>query len=150
MYENAMNRFEVEENVSEYIARMEEGKLPRKLRISAVCSDLSIFDWWNDYLSLSQLRQMKRFLKTAGELGFNGYVCFKVGAKGCSNGMWAYTNQSTDGYSPRDGAALYHSFVSGENYWDVQNVYGEWMHEKDPEGVFGFTLKQVKDVLGVA
>lgn len=112
-----------------------------KWRIGQVCKDLSIFDWWNEYLSVSQLKQMKKFLEVAIDNGFTGYVCFKVGAAGCSNGMWAHKAESTTGYSP-DSEALYHSFVNGENYYDYRNADGEWMHDED--GNFRFTLKQVK------
>lgn len=86
--------------------------------VREVCEELSIFDWWNDWLSKNQLLQMKRFLKTAIKLGFDGYVCFQVGAAGCSNGMWAYKEESTNGYAP-DSDFIYHSFVSGDDYWDV-------------------------------
>ena len=88
--------------------------------ISAVYDELSIFDWWNDKLSLSQLKQMKAFLQTAIKLGYKGYVCFKVGATGCSHGMWASQKESTDGYSPKnDEEVLFHSFRSGDNHWGV-------------------------------
>ena len=110
-----------------------------------IYSALSIFDWWNEKLSLSQLKQMKNFLNTAIKLGFTGYVCFKVGAAGCSHGMWAHKEETTDGYSP-DGDVLFHSFRSGDNYWDMQ-LDGEWMHEKyatEEDRCPDFTLKQIK------
>ena len=117
-------------------------------KINAVYKELSIFDWWNETLSMSQLKQMKKFVETAIKLGFNGYVCFKVGAAGCAHGMWAYKEESTNGYSP-DCDTLHHSFRSGDNYWDVQ-INGKWM-SADAEGRYQFTLKEVKDVLkGVA
>ena len=87
-------------------------------KISAVFDELSIFDWWNDTLSINQLKQMRTFLQQAIKLGFTGYVCFKVGASGCSHGMWAHKSESTDGYSP-DGDCLFHSFRSGDNYFDM-------------------------------
>lgn len=74
-----------------------------------VCEPLSIFDWWVDNLSVSKMKQMRTFLKNAIKLGFDGYVCFKVGAKCCSNGMWAHKKTSQDGYSP-DGDYIYRSF----------------------------------------
>ena len=113
--------------------------------ISAVYDNLSIFDWWNEDLSLAQLKSMRRFLKQSIKLGFTGYVCFKVGAAGCAHGMWAFKNQSTDGYSP-DGDCLYHSFRSGDNYWDGQ-INGVWMHEKyatEENSCPEFTYKQIK------
>lgn len=120
----------------------------KKFKIRALCDELSIFDWWNDYLSMSQLNQMKKFLEQAIKLGFTGYVCFKVGAKGCSHGMWAHTVETTTGHSPEEGDTLYHSFVSGENYWDVE-IDGEWLHEKmlHPHQNYRFTLAQVKEAL---
>lgn len=112
-------------------------------KIRAVCEELSIFDWWNDNLSLSQLKQMKSFVETAIKLGFNGYVCFKVGASGCANGMWAYTEESTDGFSPDGGNIIYHSFVSGDNYWDVA-IDGKWNSSKNK---YRFSLAEIKAVL---
>lgn len=141
------NRFEVENKVGEYIAKLEERKMrgySAKLRIEDVCDELSIFDWWNETLSLTQLKQMKKFLEVAGKLGYNGYVCFKVGAAYCAHGMWAYKKESTTGYSP-DGEVLYHSFRNGDNYYDCELPNGKWMH--DEEDKYGFTLKEVKDRL---
>lgn len=120
-------------------------------KISAVCGELSIFDWWNNGLSLSQLKQMKKFLEQAISLGFTGYVCFKVGAKGCSHGMWAHKEESTDGYSP-EGDVLFHSFRSGDNYFDMK-LDDKWMRELtgNPEDKeterYEFSLKEVKEVL---
>lgn len=120
-------------------------------KMDAVYNELSIFDWWNDTLSMSQLKQMKKFVETAIILGFTGYVCFKVGAKGCAHGMWAHKNESTDGYSP-DGDVLFHSFRSGDNYWDME-LNGEWMHTKystKEKRCPDFTLKQIKAELANA
>ena len=147
------NRFEVSEKVGDYIKVLEMKKAAgygryAKLLIRDVCEDLSIFDWWNDYLSISQLKQMQKFLKVAEELGYNGYVCFKVGAAGCSHGMWAHKEESVDGYSP-DGECLYHSFRSGDNYYDCKLPSGEWMHQQSGGNKFEFTLKEVKEALGI-
>ena len=145
-----MNRFEVAENVAKYIKVLEERKAERKawqekrLKIIDVCDELSIFDWWNDYLSLSQLKQMETFLKTACELGYNGYVCFKVGARGCSHGMWAHKNESTNDYSP-DGEVLFHSFRSGDNYWDCLLPSGKWMGNS--ENKYAVTIQEVREAL---
>lgn len=120
-------------------------------RIDSVYEELSIFDWWNDTLSMSQLKQMKKFVETAISLGFTGYVCFKVGAKGCSHGMWAHKNESTDGYSP-DGDTLFHSFRSGDNYYDME-LDGVWMHDKyatEDNDCPDFNLKQIKAELATA
>ena len=115
----------------------------KKWKISDVYDDLGIFDWWNDYISVSQLKQMLSFLKAAQKRGFNGYVCFKVGASGCSHGMWAHKQESTDGYSP-DGAVLHHSFRSGDNYWDYCNDDGEWLGGREK---WQFTLKEIDEAL---
>ena len=88
-------------------------------KMDDVYDRLSIFDWWVDYLSLTRLKDMKKFLETSLELGYNGYVCFKVGAKYCANGMWAHKEESTDGYSP-DGDFIYKSFTPDYNYWSVK------------------------------
>ena len=92
-----------------------------------VCNQLGIFDWWTERLSLSQLKAMRTFLNQAVKMGFGGYVCFKVGAKYCASGMWAYKNESNDGYSP-DGDFLYRSFYSSGNYWDAQ-IGGKFVTE---------------------
>ena len=115
-------------------------------RISDVYDKLGIFDWWNETLSMSQLKQMKSFLITAIKLGYTGYVCFKVGASGCSHGMWAHKNESTTGYSP-DGACLFHSFRSGDDYWDACDDNNVWLDSKyaTEENPFPkFTLAEIK------
>lgn len=99
-----------------------------RLKIKGVYSELSIFDWWNEYLSLSQLKDMRKFLKEAIKLGYTGYVCFKVGATGCANGMWAHKEESETGYSP-DGECLYKSFTPAYNYWQVKTADGRWIPE---------------------
>ena len=70
-----------------------------RCRIEDCYEELSIFDWWNTYLSVSQAKQMRSFLKEAIKLGYTGYVCFRVGASGCSHGMWAAKEETTDGYN---------------------------------------------------
>lgn len=111
----------------------------KRFRMRAVYDELSIFDWWKEYLSLSQLKQMKSFLETAIKLGFNGYVCFKVGASGCSHGMWAHKAESENGYSP-DGDVLFHSFRSGDNYYSVK-INDVWSD-------YELNLKGVKEFIG--
>ena len=146
---------EILENVNKMIDDATEykkywGGHSKKYLIREVYPELSIFDWWNDYLSLSQLKKMKRFLETAIKLGFTGYACFKVGAKYCSHGMWAFKNESEDGYSP-DGDCIFHSFRSGDNYWDAE-LNGEWMHAKyatEENSCPDFTLKQVKEEMAL-
>lgn len=119
-----------------------------RFRMFAVCEELSIFDWWKEELSMSQLKNMKKFLETAIRLGFTGYVCFKVGAAGCAHGMWAHKEETTTGYSP-DGDCLFHSFRSGDNYWDVR-INNEWMHVKHLYKETGeFTLKEIEEELAM-
>ena len=89
-----------------------------KFRIRDVYDELSIFDWWPEYLTQAKLKDMRKFLKFAIKHGYTGYVCFKVGATGCANGMWAYKKESTDGYSPKCGC-IYKSFTPEYNYWQV-------------------------------
>lgn len=110
-----------------------------------VFDELSIFDWWRESLSMSQLKQMRAFVQTAIKLGFKGYVCFKVGASGCSHGMWAHTDESTTGYSPNTGDVLYHSFRTGDNYYDAC-IGGKWLHDSC-EWESEFTLTQIKKAL---
>lgn len=148
---NGMNAKEVLANVVAMIAEgeaynAENKRWRQKIRwkIYDVCDRLSIFDWWNEYLSVSQLKQMRKFLETAITMGYTGYVCFKVGAAGCSHGMWAHKQESEDGYSP-DGECLHHSFRSGDNYWDVQLPNGKWLGDID--GKVEHTLKEVKAAL---
>ena len=118
----------------------------RKRRISDVCETLNIFDWWNDYLSVSQAKLMRQFLKEAIKLGYTGYVCFKVGAAGCSNGMWANVNESTDGYSP-DGPTLFRSFTPSYTCWDITDKDGKWNF--DPEHNYDDikTIKQLEEYI---
>ena len=142
-----MKANEVLANVNEMIKAGEQIKAKcgysYKWRISEVCNDLSIFDWWNEWLSVSQLKQMKKFLETAISLGYTGYVCFKVGAAGCSHGMWAHKKDSENGYSP-DGACLHHSFRSGDNYWDVRFDDGKWLGNDEK---WQFALKEIKEAI---
>ena len=143
-----MKANEVLANVTKMIESGEQYKarcgFSKKWRIYDVCEELGIFDWWNDYMSVSQLKQMKKFLETAIELGYTGYVCFKVGAEGCSHGMWAYKKDSEDGYSLKDGGCLHHSFRGGDNYYDLQFEDGNWLGNDEK---WQFTLKEIKAAL---
>ena len=147
-----LNRFEVAENVAKLIKESEQYKKDhpysgyKKYFIIGVCNELSIFDWCNDMLSLSQLKQMKSFLDTAEKLGYNGYVCFKVGASGCANGMWAHKQETETGYSP-DGECLYRSFTPDYTCWDAKLADGEWAHSKMNDRM-DLTLKDVKALIG--
>ena len=128
-------------NVEELIAKMEESpyRHGHKVDMWSVCESLGIFDWWRNELSLSQLKQMRSFLKTTIKLGFDGYACFKVGAAECAHGMWANKEKSTTGFSP-DGACIFHSFRSGDNYWGYCDSNNNWRHGD-------LTLKDVKECI---
>lgn len=114
------------------------------LSIKKTYAELSIFDWWKDNLSITDLKNMKHFLETAIAMGYDGYVCFKVGAKYCANGMWAHKDLSTDGYSP-DGDFIYRSFTPEYVEWDAE-VDGELLSHKFEQS--GFTLRELKKILG--
>ena len=103
----------------------------RAVKIRDVYDELSIFDWWSETLTIRRMKQMKTFLKNAIRLGFTRYVCFKVGASGCANGMWAHKESSTDGYSP-DGDVLYRSFTPDYTYWSAQ-INGKWTPKENME-----------------
>lgn len=131
--------------VERMIADIENG-MTRRYYINDVCNELSIFDWWNDWMSKSQLKDMRKFLKEAIKLGYDGYVCFKVGASGCSNGMWAYKAESTDGYSPKNSEFLYKSFTPSYNYWSAMTADCEDIRDADGNGEFK-TIKELEAVL---
>lgn len=122
MTNKGLNAQEVLEVVDRYI------KAKGKYRIREVYKELSIFDWWPDWLYHSNLLEMRKFLKEAIKLGFTGYVCFKVGATGCANGMWAHLHESADGYSP-EGAFIYKSFTPDYNYWQMHTEDGDKLTE---------------------
>lgn len=109
------NAAEVLKEVERFIEKF-EAERKTKTPIALIYSHLSIFDWFKDNLTIANLKDMRKFLKEAIKLGFTGYVCFKVGASGCANGMWAHKEESTTGYSP-DGDFLYKSFSPDCNYW---------------------------------
>ena len=142
-YENK-NAAAVLKNVESMIADIENG-MARNYYIYDICNELSIFDWWNDWLSKSQLKDMRKFLREAIKLGYNGYVCFKVGATGCANGMWAHKEESTTGYSP-EGEFLYKSFTPSYNYWSVKREDGTYFPDSDHYDVLN-TKKQLEDAL---
>lgn len=115
----------MENNYKKYNAESVLSKLNEILKFrfarytKFVYKDLSIFDWWKDRLTVSDMEQMRTFLKNAIRLGFKGYVCFKVGDSGCANGMWAYKEESTDGYSP-EGDFIYRSFTPDRTCWSAK------------------------------
>jgi len=98
-------------------------------KISDVYDELSIFDWWPEKLTVAHMKQMRTFLREALKLGYNGYVCFKVGASGCANGMWAHKAEGRvkDGYcySP-SGEAIYRSFTPDYTYYSYCDEAGHW------------------------
>ena len=109
-----MNVAMVLENIEEMLENCDK----YGYRIRDVYDKLSIFDWWPERLKKTHLMQMRQFCKTAIKMGYTGYVCFKVGATGCANGMWAHKEESLDGYSP-DGDFIYRSFTPEYTYWDA-------------------------------
>jgi len=112
-----------------------------------VYDDLSIFDWWTETLSVSKMKQMKSFIENAIRLGYKGYVCFKVGASGCANGMWASTEESKDGCSPDNGNTLYRSFSPDYTYWSA-NVNGKWFPENSNQAYNSCkTIKQLEELI---
>ena len=139
---------------AEVLKRVEEflDKPERRFRIDDVYKELSIFDWWPKYLSKSQLWDMRQFLKEAIKLGYEGYVCFKVGATGCANGMWAHLDLETNEvYSPSACPVLFRSFTPAYCYWDVTDKKGNWdfegkyLDEKDRRENHD-KLKTIKDL----
>ena len=132
------------EQVEHYLDHIDEQR-GRKYRISKVYEPLSIFDWWPDYLSATKLNDMRKFLRTAIRHGYTGYVCFKVGASGCANGMWAHQEESTTGYSPK-GEFLYKSFTPDYECWSVKDADGNfWPGEDEWKSVN--TIKQLDELL---
>lgn len=113
-----------QKNARYYYDRLEA----RGLDMDEVFDDLSIFDWWRNKLSLTQLKQMRTFLKEAIKLGYTGYVCFKVGATGCANGMWASKEPTTNGYSPKCDF-IYRSFTPDYTCWE-QYTKGKSLRER--------------------
>lgn len=133
-----MNAIQVLNNIDALLA----DENTKSWRIDDVCNELGIFDWWVDNLSRTKLKEMRSFLNTAISLGYDGYVCFKVGAKYCSHGMWAYKKESTDGYSP-DGGCLFHSFRTGDNFWSICWDDGKWCLDANTN------IKSIKNVSDV-
>ena len=88
-----------------------------------ICNQLNIFDWFKERLSITDLKKMRAFCKQAQNLGFGAYAEFKVGVSGCANGMWAYKEPSTTGYSP-DGDYLYRSFTPDYTEWAFSKMKG--------------------------
>ena len=128
--------------VLERLEAMIERGVSRPIR--DVCDDLSIFDWWPERLNLTHMKQMRTFLKNAIKLGYDGYVCFKVGASGCANGMWAAKEPTTTGYSP-DCDTIYRSFTPDYTYYAVEKD-GKWLPDKDNNGQAYDSCKTVKDL----
>jgi hypothetical protein len=125
--------------VLERLEAMINRGLSREIR--DVCQELSIFDWWPERLTITRMKQMRTFLKEAIKLGYTGYVCFKVGASGCANGMWAYKEPTTTGYSP-DCDAIYRSFTPDYTYWSFIKD-GRWFPDGTTPGTYD-SLKTAK------
>lgn len=109
-----------------------------RIPIDTCYKGLSVFDWFKNNLTRTDLNNMLDFCSLAAALGFNGYVCFKVGASGCANGMWAHKELSTDGFSPK-GDFIYRSFTPDETYYAIKDggtiypeePYNAWKNKTD-------------------
>lgn len=135
------NAEQVLERVEHYIER--GGSYP----IEYIYDDLSIFDWWPKRLTQTHLKQMRAFIKEAIKLGFTGYVCFKVGASGCANGMWAADVPTTNGYSPNNCKTLYRSFTPDYTYYSVDLNDGRGFISGDKEYDSIKTIKMLEELL---
>lgn len=137
------------EKVLERLEVMIERGYSREIR--QVYDELSIFDWWPERLNINHMKQMRTFLREAIKLGYTGYVCFKVGASGCGNGMWAHKEEGKvdgqDVYSP-DGDAIYRSFSPDYTYYSFKKD-GKWMPS---DGKYDSlkTTKQLEEALANA
>lgn len=114
-----LNAKEVLKNLEERIEELKNAPFKKCFYMTTVCDELNIFDWFQNTIALNKLTDMRKFLKESIKLGFDGYVCFKVGATGCANGMWAHKETSTDGYSP-SGDFIYKSFTPDYNCWQIR------------------------------
>lgn len=145
-YEN-YNAAAVLLNVEKRIEELENNPSKSNFRIMEVYDELSIFDWWKDTISLNKLKDMRKFLKEAVKLGFTGYVCFKVGASGCANGMWAHNVPTTNGFSP-ESDFLYKSFTPDYNCWQL-HINGVSMPSRETNEEFDklTTIKKLEDYI---
>lgn len=140
------------EKVLERLEAMIERGCSREIR--QIYDDLSIFDWWPERLTITHMKQMRAFLREAIKLGYTGYVCFKVGASGCANGMWAHKEEGkVEGnsvYSP-DGDAIYRSFTPDYTYWSF-NKNGKWLPDGNTRGTYDSlkTIKMLEEALANA
>lgn len=141
---NGKNAKEVLLNVERMLEEIEH-RPNKRYTIWGVCEELSIFDWWPDYLYKSNLEDMRKFLREAIKLGYEGYVCFKVGMTGCANGMWAHKAESTTGYSP-DGEALYKSFTPAYEYWSFCDDKECWYPGRDNYDTLN-TIKKLENAI---
>ena len=151
-----MKANQVLENVKDIIKEMDgiipspqTGRIVRKgsrraVNLRKTYQELSVFDWWEDTVSKKQLKEMESFLKQAIKFGYTGHVEFKVGAKGCSHGMWAYRVEN-----PHDNSdnpeCLFHSFRPGDNYYSVKLDNG-WIEAANGRPA-ELTLKELKSEL---
>ena len=132
-------------NAKEVLRRLQHFiEVGQTIKIRDHYNALSIFDWWTENLSVSKMKQMEAFLKNAIRLGYNGYVCFKVGAHQCSNGMWAYKEVSKDGYAP-ESDALYRSFSPDYTYYQFSKN-GIWYPIRDKYDSYK-TIKELEKLM---
>ena len=143
-YHNAQAVLDKVEEKIAYLKTQYRGAKFRMDDVYDVYDELSIFDSWTDELGISRLEDMRKFLREAIKLGYTGYVCFKVGISGCSNGMWAYKKESIDGYCP-DGPTLYKSFTPDYEYWSVMDDDKDYLPREEYNKLK--TIKMLEDFM---
>ena len=120
------------------------GPLQHIIAGKAVAAEECLTEDYKKYIE-QVVKNCKAMCNEFIKMGYKGHVCFKVGAVGCSHGMWAYTDESTDGYSP-DSDLLFHSFRCDENYWDAKRG-DEWCSHSIPKQWDKVSLSDVKTFL---
>lgn len=100
-------------NAREVLKRLEIlESLKEDFTIEFAYEPLNIFDWFRDTLTRKDINDMIEFLQNAIELGYTGYVCFKVGDSDTASGMWARKPNN-------EGCFLYHTFSPDCDYYTV-------------------------------
>lgn len=139
---------EVLKNVNKMLTEAEyykkhNGKIKWYLDSLKICEDLSIWKYQDRIMTVSKLKEMKKFLENAIKLGFTGHAFFLVGKKGYGHGMWVYKN-----YHPYNkiNECLYHSFVNGKNYYNYIDKEGKYLGDKISGKTYRreFTLKEIE------
>lgn len=95
--------------------------------ISSVADSMNITKWSPNvrYLTLTNARQMRVFLREARYLEIGGYAAFQIQLlHGNLITMWAYRFESLDGRTP-EGQYLYRKYSASGTYWDITNNKGD-------------------------